>query len=114
MLRDLFLGFIRIHILHHAALEPVYGAAMQRELARHGYDVSPGTLYPVFHGLEAAGYLLKSERVVKGRVRKYYTITGEGKKVLEEARAKARELAYEVVEGEGPEHLSDSIDDADE
>ena len=111
MLRDLFLGFIRIHILHHAALEPVYGAAMQRELARHGYDVSPGTLYPVFHGLEAAGYLAKSERVVNGKVRKYYAITDEGRKVLGEARAKARELALEVVGGEGPRSLGEDANE---
>jgi DNA-binding PadR family transcriptional regulator len=110
MLRDLFLGFIKIHILHHAALEPVYGAAMQRELARHGYDVSPGTLYPVFHGLEAAGYLEKSERVVNGKLRKYYSITNDGRKVLAQARAKARELALEVVEGEGPASLGGDAD----
>jgi DNA-binding PadR family transcriptional regulator len=111
VLRDLFLGFIRIHILHHAALDPVYGAAMQRELARHGYEVSPGTLYPVLHGLQTAGYLEKSERVVNGRVRKYYAITADGLKVLAEARAKARELALEVVEGEGPRSLHGSGDE---
>ncbi len=57
MLRDFFLGFVRIHILHHAALEPIYGVAIMEELRRHGYDLSPGTLYPLLHNLEAAGYL---------------------------------------------------------
>ena len=52
MLRDFFLGFIRIHVLHHAGQEPIYGVAMIAELARHGYDLSPGTLYPLLHNLE--------------------------------------------------------------
>ncbi len=46
------------HVLHHAACEPVYGLAMIEELARHGYRLSAGTLYPILHGLEERGYLL--------------------------------------------------------
>ncbi len=52
MLRDFFLGFIKVHVLHHAAHEPIYGVAMIAELARHGYELSPGTLYPLLHSLE--------------------------------------------------------------
>ncbi|MEE8392587.1 MAG: helix-turn-helix transcriptional regulator, partial [Anaerolineae bacterium] len=51
MLRELFLGFIKIHILHHAGQEPVYGLWLIEELAHHGYTVSPGTLYPTLHSL---------------------------------------------------------------
>lgn len=107
MLRDLFLGFIKVHILHHAAEEPIYGLAMMAELERHGYDISPGTLYPTLHGMEEAGWLVREERVVGGRVRKYYTATDAGRDALEEVKAKMRELAEEVVEGRGPEHLPD-------
>jgi DNA-binding PadR family transcriptional regulator len=56
VLREFFLGFIKIHILHHAGEEPVYGLALIAELQRHGYVLSPGTLYPVLHQLEEAGY----------------------------------------------------------
>ena len=52
MLRDLFLGFVKVHILHHAAREPVYGLWLIEELAHHGYELSPGTLYPTLHSLE--------------------------------------------------------------
>lgn len=52
MLRDFFLGFIKMHVLHHAAHEPIYGVAMIAELARHVYDLSPGTFYPLLHHLE--------------------------------------------------------------
>jgi DNA-binding PadR family transcriptional regulator len=100
MLRDFFLGFIRIHILHHASKEPVYGLALIAELARHGYDLSPGTMYPVLHGLEKAGYLVRKDRLVDGRIRKYYRATSRGQEALVEARAKIAELVSEVVEGE--------------
>jgi DNA-binding PadR family transcriptional regulator len=95
--RDFFLGFIKVHVLHHAAEEPVYGLAMIEELRRHGYVLSPGTLYPVLHGLETAGYLTREERKVEGKVRKYYSITASGQAALAEARARIRELVDEVL-----------------
>ena len=107
MIRDFFLGFVKIHILHHAAQEPIYGLAMIEELRRHGYDVSPGTIYPVLHSLEADGYLTREERVVGGKVRKYYAITEAGRDALAEARLKIAELTHEVVEGRGPTGLPD-------
>ena len=99
MLREFFLGFVKIHILYHAAEEPVYGAELSRELARHGYDLSPGTLYPTLHHLNEEGYLTQERRVVGGRVRKYYTITGKGRAALAEARRKIAELVGEVLQG---------------
>jgi DNA-binding PadR family transcriptional regulator len=115
MLRDFFLGFVKIHVLHHAAQEPVYGLAMIEELRRHGYEVSPGTIYPFLHGLETDGYLAREERVVVGKVRKYYMITDEGRAALAEARVKIAELTHEVVEGHGPAKLLEpSADDQDE
>lgn len=107
MLRDFFLGFVKIHILHHAARHPVYGAALIEELRRHGYAVSPGTLYPVLHSLEAGGYLAREERVVHGKVRKYYAATALGRAALDEVRVQVRELVDEVLEGQGPEHLTE-------
>ncbi len=96
MIRDFFLGFIKIHILYHAARGPVYGFDLIRELARHGYSLSPGTLYPVLHSLERQGYLSVDRQVVNGKVRKYYIATERGKVALSEAYAKARELMAEI------------------
>lgn len=107
MIRDFFLGFIKIHILHHAEQEPVYGLALIDELGHHGYELSPGTLYPILHQLEAKGYLLSEERVVGGKVRKYYAITVEGSAALVEARQKIQELVAEVIKGQGPASLPD-------
>jgi PadR family transcriptional regulator, regulatory protein PadR len=105
MLRDFFLGFVKIHVLHHAAQEPVYGLALLDELRRHGYELGPSTLYPLLHGLEAAGYLAREDRVVGGKVRKYYAITDAGRVALAEARVKIAELVDEVLGYHGPGHL---------
>ena len=107
MLRDFFLGFIKIHVLYHAAHEPVYGMAMMTELAHHGYDLSPGTLYPLLHSLEEQGYLTHTDRVVEGRVRKYYEITDKGRVALLEAKQKIAELVHEVLEEENTQRLPD-------
>lgn len=96
ILRKLFLGFIQIHILHHAQQEPFFGAWMIEELKEHGYQMSPGTLYPILHNMEASGLLNREDKIVEGKVRKYYSITTTGKKFLEEARRKAFELFKEI------------------
>lgn len=95
--REFFLGFIKIHILYHAAKEPIFGVEIASELARHGYSLSPGTLYPTLHRLAREGYLQSEPQVIEGMVRKHYRATDEGKRVLEQARNKIRELVTEVV-----------------
>jgi PadR family transcriptional regulator len=101
-LRDLMLGFVRVHILYHANIEPIYGSGISAELARHGYRLSWGTLYPLLHSLTAENLLAREDRVVNGKVRKYYTITASGRRVLQEARSKAIELVNEIIEGDAP------------
>ncbi|MFI5311604.1 MAG: PadR family transcriptional regulator [Gemmatimonadales bacterium] len=96
---DLYPGFIRLHVLHHAAHEPVFGHWMIEELARHGYRLSPGTLYPVLHGLEAKRYLRSAlVRAPDGRERRVYRITAEGRRALKAAKQKVRELFGELFE----------------
>lgn len=96
VLRKLFLAFIQIHILHHAEKEPIYGSWMTEELKHHGYHVSAGTLYPIFHNLEKDGLLSAENRIINGKVRKYYAITQEGISVLEQAKIKIEELKGEL------------------
>ncbi len=94
--RDLFLGFVKLYILHHAGREAVYGLGLIEELGRHGYRLSPGTLYPILHGMEQ-DYLLACEtRVVEGKLRKYYHLTATGRIALREGKKKARELMKEM------------------
>ncbi|MDR4496767.1 MAG: PadR family transcriptional regulator [Candidatus Scalindua sp.] len=97
-LRDFFLGFIKIHILYHAAKEPIYGQEFSEELKRHGYEISFGTLYPIFHKMEEKGLLVSETKNVNGKIRKYYTNTSRGNEVLDEAKIKAKELVDELFE----------------
>jgi DNA-binding PadR family transcriptional regulator len=98
--RNFFLGFIRLHILYHATQEQVFGLDLIRELSRHGYSLSPGTLYPMLHGMEKDGFLQSNKEVVNGKVRKYYRATKTGKRALAGAHAKVRELVNEVYSNE--------------
>ncbi|MEW6567788.1 MAG: PadR family transcriptional regulator [Chloroflexota bacterium] len=97
VLRRLFPAFIKLHVLHHADQGPVFGVALMRELQRHGYRISAGTLYPTLHELLATGLLRCEARVVNGRRRKYYTATAAGRRVLAQARRKVRELSDEIL-----------------
>jgi PadR family transcriptional regulator PadR len=103
IIRDFFLGFIKIHILYHAKQESIYGLEMIRELATHGYDLSPGTLYPILHRLEEHGYLVSEKNVVAGKVRKYYTTTSTGEEMLAKAYTQAQELFREISPSESTE-----------
>ena len=96
--REFFLGFVKIHILYHASKDPIYGVEVMRELARHGYDLSPGTLYPTLHRMERDGYLSSESQVVSGRVRKYYRATDAGTEMLGQSKKQIMELVREVIE----------------
>ncbi len=100
-LQRLLGGFIRLHVLHHAAEEEgVVGNWMIEELRRHGYRLSPGTLYPILHALEEEGWL-KSRRAPGGGRRRVYRITGTGRKALAVAQARLGELLQEVAKPVG-------------
>jgi DNA-binding PadR family transcriptional regulator len=95
-------GFVRMHVLYHAMKEPVFGVEMMEELGRHGYDIGAGTLYPLLHQLEKAGYLISHTEVAAGRQRKYYQTTPEGVTALGAAKVKLRELVSEVLHDRPP------------
>lgn len=100
--RDLYSGLIRLHVLHHAVEEPIFGLGMAEELARHGYRISPGTLYPLLHGLEKKGYLRSSTQRNGKSLRKVYRATPQGREALSAAKGKIKELFREVIEGKEP------------
>lgn len=96
-MREFQRGAIRLHILHHAAEQGVHGAWLTEELGRHGYRISPGTLYPTLHRLEADGLLTSEQQVVDGRTRRIYRATDAGVSALDADRAALRELARELL-----------------
>lgn len=97
ILRDFFQSFIKVHILHHASENPVYGLWLIEELGRHGYSMSPGTLYPLLHSLEKVRFLRSEKKTVGGKVRIYYSTTSLGRRVLSRAREKIREMIAEIM-----------------
>ncbi len=99
---EILLAFWKIHILHHAETGPVYGLWMMEELRRHGYRISPGTLYPLLRRMEAYGWLLSQRRPDAPRQnRKCYRLTPRGAEVLALLRTQVAELHREVVEEAG-------------
>ena len=92
-------GPIRLHVLHPAEM-PIFGLGMVEELARHGYRISPGTLYPLLHGLELKGYLRAQDERNGKSLRKVYRATARGKKALMATKDKVRELFHELIEEE--------------
>ncbi len=100
---ELYSDLIRLHVLHHASKEPIFGLEMIEELARHGYRVSPGTLYPILHSMEKHG-LLRSGKRAAANQRRIYRATPQGKKVLAAAKERVRELFAELFEDVAPSH----------
>jgi len=86
-----------VHLLYHASKKDIYGVEMIDELERHGYNISPGTLYPILHSLEKEGFLVSRFENVNGKIRKYYEITNKGKEIFKDAREKIQELIDEVM-----------------
>ena len=84
---------------HHWFQTDAHMLGMIEELGRHGYKISPGSLYPLLQRLEEKGYL-RSTEVQTGRSRrKVYRATPLGRKVLAAAKHKVRELFHELIEG---------------
>ena len=96
--RGVFLAFVRVHVLYHAAEGPIFRLEMIEELRHHGYSIGPGTLYPILHNLESAGCLRSKQEVVNGKQRKYYVATAKGRRALAAVRKQIRELGNEVLE----------------
>ncbi len=96
--KDLYNGFIKLHILYHAAKGKIFGLWIITELRRHGYDLSPGTLYPILHRMEGKGYLKSKKKIVKGKIRRIYSITPLGNNTLSDAKNKIKELFGELFE----------------
>jgi PadR family transcriptional regulator, regulatory protein PadR len=98
--RELYSGLIRLHVLHHACQEPIFGLWMIEELARHGYRLSAGTLYPLLNGMESKGLLRSSRALVDGKFRRMYRATPAGRTTLRAAKKRVQELFGELFEEE--------------
>jgi PadR family transcriptional regulator, regulatory protein PadR len=98
--KDLYGGLVRLHVLHHASHESIFGQGIMDELAHHGYRLSPGTMYPILHGLEKGGYLKSAVEKDGRRSRRTYVATAAGRKALRTAKGRVWELFRELFEDE--------------
>jgi len=96
--QELYIGLVRLHVLHHAAKEPIFGLGIIQELSRHKYRLGPGTIYPLLHGMEQRGWLRCKREQVEGRWRKTYSTTPAGRRALKQAGERVRELFEELFE----------------
>lgn len=97
--REIYIAFWKVHVLHHASEHPICGNWMLKELRTHGYDASPGTLYPLLARLAGYGWLSCEVDGVGPRARRLYRLTPSGHDVLAAIRAQLHELAGEVDVG---------------
>ena len=94
---EIMLSFWKVHVLHHAAEGEVIGNWMLEELRHHGYEVSPGTLYPLLKRMEKNGWLTSTADTSRGpKAPRSYKITKDGREVLKVVRTQLRELGVEV------------------
>jgi len=101
--REILLAFWKVHILHHASEAPIHGQWISSELRRHGYEISPGTLYPLLNRMARYGWLSCRQGARGARGRKDYRLTATGRKVLELVKEQLCEL-YDEVAIEGKKH----------
>jgi PadR family transcriptional regulator, regulatory protein PadR len=96
--REILLGFWKVRILHHAAGKPVVGQRIIRELRRHGYEISPGTVYPLLARLEQHGWLKCEANPNRGlKDRKEYSLTKKGRDALVILKNQVEELYGNIV-----------------
>lgn len=80
--------------------QDMYGYQIIEELARRSdntFQLKAGTLYPLLHGLEKKGLLESYEQNAdSARIRKYYRLTGKGKKHLKEKTDEWKEYSSAV------------------
>jgi PadR family transcriptional regulator PadR len=105
VVREFLLAFWKVHILHHADEQGVYGQWMLEELQEHGYRLSPGTLYPMLSRMAQRGWL-RSAEPKRAKAARVYHLTPKGLDVLNRIRESLDELYREVGGRRPTQHSS--------
>ncbi len=98
--RTLVSGSMSMLILRQLSEKDMYGYEMIDTLGKRSenvFELKAGTLYPLLHSLEDKNYLTSYEQEILGKVRKYYSITSEGKRFLEKKRKEWQQYADAVT-----------------
>ncbi|MDO4262373.1 MAG: PadR family transcriptional regulator [Eubacteriales bacterium] len=97
--RSLVSGSMGMMILRLLSEKDMYGYEMidtLRKRSENVFELKAGTLYPLLHGLEEKAFLTSYEQEVMGKTRKYYQITREGKRYLEQKKTEWKEYSRAV------------------
>jgi PadR family transcriptional regulator PadR len=73
-----------------------YGYTLKKELNDRGMDIDEGTLYPLLRRLEAQGLLVSQWREEDKRNKRFYRLSADGARVLEELLAEWQQLNASV------------------
>ncbi|MBO5341404.1 MAG: PadR family transcriptional regulator [Lachnospiraceae bacterium] len=97
--KSLMSGSMTMLLLRLLDEKDMYGYEMidtLRQKSCNVFELKAGTLYPLLHGLEEKGLLRVYEQEYAGKIRKYYSITKEGKGLLETKKAEWNEYQSAV------------------
>ena len=97
--KTLVSGSMSMLLLKLLSEEDKYGYEMieaLRQRSENVFELKAGTLYPLLHGLEEKQYLVSYEQEATGKVRKYYSITKEGRKALKAKEEEWKEYSRAV------------------
>ena len=98
--KSLLSGSTTMLLLKLLSEKDMYGYEMIETLQKRSQNVfvlKAGTLYPLLHSLEEKGYLTVYEREASGKVRKYYSITKEGKSFFKTKQEEWKEYSGAVT-----------------
>lgn len=98
--KSLVSGSMAMMILKLLSEKDMYGYEMidtLRKRSENVFELKAGTLYPLLHGLEDKQYLVSYEQEATGKVRKYYRITKDGRRYLEEKKSQWQEYSRAVM-----------------
>jgi len=100
IMQSFWQGILKVFILHQAGQAPIYGGRLKKLLQEQGYNLSPGSLYPLLHTLEKVSLLHSRVKIFKGRALKYYDITEEGRALLVELQNDLAAIMATVLSGQ--------------
>jgi len=69
-----------------------YGYTLRKTLSDHGLEIDEGTLYPLLRRLETQGLLDSQWREEDKRKKRFYILSTEGARVLEQLLAEWRSI----------------------
>ena len=98
-------GLLDVCVLAAIKSQDSYGYQMIKDI-KPDMEISESTLYPILRRLEAGQMLTVRSAEHGGRLRKYYHITEQGLRRLEEFREEWQEIQriYQFITKEEPKH----------